>query len=134
MGGSTCRRDDESVEIARLSIASTTGDVTSVRARKDGNLIRLQIVDEYETEYSFEPTTSDRPLSLGELIDLIDSATHEDAVSTGLVKDIAMLWLNGVVDNADIRDGIKMTSAFYPQLQAYYERRLDSWIAEKRDT
>lgn len=105
-----------------------------MRARKDGNLIRLQIVDEYETEYSFEPTTSDRPLSLGELIDLIDSATHEDAVSTGLVKDIAMLWLNGVVDNADIRDGIKMTSAFYPQLQAYYERRLDSWIAEKRDT
>src|SRR5262249_4767409 len=40
---------DEEVEIARVSLQSTTGDVISIRARRDRGAIRYRVVDEYGT-------------------------------------------------------------------------------------
>jgi hypothetical protein len=57
------------VEIARITIASTTQDVTSVYARRGRNRIRYRVVDEYngETLAGKNTRTSTWPLTLGEL-------------------------------------------------------------------
>jgi hypothetical protein len=65
------RLKPKEVEIARISIRSTTFDVTVVYARLVGKRIHYRVVDEYEGETLEEPTTrtSVRPLSMGQLID-----------------------------------------------------------------
>jgi hypothetical protein len=59
------------VEIARIEIASSTGDVTSVYARREGIDIHYRVVDEYEGDTLTGDTerTSAEPLTLGELTD-----------------------------------------------------------------
>jgi hypothetical protein len=59
------------VEIARIEIASSTGDVTSVYARREGSDIHYRVVDEYEGDTLTGDTerTSAEPLTLGELTD-----------------------------------------------------------------
>jgi hypothetical protein len=70
MGGEYLPDQDEGeIEIARIEINSTTGDVTSVYARQDGPIIRYRVVDEYDGGTLSGPTecTSTEPLTLGEL-------------------------------------------------------------------
>lgn len=72
MGGEylPSRRAGE-VEIARITIASTTQDVTCVYARKVGQRIHYQVVDEYngDTLDGLGHRTSLRPLTLSQLTD-----------------------------------------------------------------
>ena len=65
------------VEIARITLESTTADVTSVRARPTRRGIAYRVVDEYNTKYSFRPRTSRRPLSLAQLINLIEGLSSD---------------------------------------------------------
>ena len=59
---------ENEVAIARLTIASTTQDVTSVYARRGKNRIRYRVVDEYDgdTLSGRNTRSSIRPLTLGE--------------------------------------------------------------------
>ena len=63
-------RSNQEVEIARITIASTTQDVTCVYARQVGNRIHYRVVDEYEGMTLDEPVTrtSTQPLKLKELV------------------------------------------------------------------
>ena len=63
--------DGSEVEIARIHIQSTTGDVTCVYARLVGKRIAYRVVDEYEGDTLSDPTrrTSVRALTMGQLID-----------------------------------------------------------------
>lgn len=69
------RRETE-VEIARINIDSTTGDVTSVYAKAGKDRILYRVVDEYDGDTLTEKRTrsSKRPLSLGELIEFFLAA------------------------------------------------------------
>ena len=64
------------VEIARISIQSTTYDVTVLYARQVGQRIHYRVVDEYDGETLEEPTTrtSTKPLTMGEMIHFFTSA------------------------------------------------------------
>ena len=66
------------VEIARLSMQSTTGDQISMRARQADGVIRYRVVGEYEDEegmrYVLPFETREQPLSLSELMEFIDGA------------------------------------------------------------
>ena len=65
------------VEIARLRYTRTVHqEVTAVRARPDGDGIAYRVVDEYLTEYNCDPDWSAAPLTLGELIDLVDGVPY----------------------------------------------------------
>ncbi len=64
------------VEIARISLASMTGDQISIRAIHAGNKIRYAVDDEYESKYELAFEDSRQPLTLGELIKLIDDSRH----------------------------------------------------------
>ena len=64
------------VEIARIEIASTTFDVTSVYVRRSGRRLRYRVVDEYGGDTLSRRTTrtSLKPLTLGELTDFFLAA------------------------------------------------------------
>ncbi len=61
----------EEIEIARIRIDSTTGDVTSVYARLVGKRIAYRVVDEYQgdTLSDRKQRTSSRPLTMGQMIE-----------------------------------------------------------------
>lgn len=74
--------DDSEVAIARVELDSVTGDSYEVRARRasDGR-IHYRVVDEYwddGSRFDVEPEASDEPLTLGQLIELIDTARRAD--------------------------------------------------------
>ena len=63
--------EDGEVEIARISIESTTRDVTCVYARPDAGAIRYRVVDEYggATLQGTTQARTDKPMTLGEFAD-----------------------------------------------------------------
>jgi hypothetical protein len=72
MGGEYLPTVNEAeVEIARIRINSTTGDVTSVYARLVGQRIAYRVVDEYQGDTLSGRThrTSIRPLTMGQMIE-----------------------------------------------------------------
>jgi hypothetical protein len=71
MGGEYLPRvKSDEVEIARLSIQSTTGDVVCLYARPVGIRIAYRMADEYQGSTLESPSTrtSMRPLTMGEMI------------------------------------------------------------------
>lgn len=123
-------RGDE-IEIARIVLASVTGDVISIRARRGGNRIRLSIVDEHESKYLLKPRSSAHPLSMGELVDLINtSAREEDAFSNGLAIGHVVWHIEGaLVDDPDqMRSFVTVESAFYPCLKQFYASVIDEYL------
>jgi hypothetical protein len=118
------------VEIARIELESTTADVISVRARKDCERIKYSIVDEYETEFNVSPSHSDKPLTLAELIGLIDGAEEEG--SLGIYYTQTNYSGRSIEELDEIRHFTRVESAFYPQLNLHYEKLLDRWYQEEK--
>jgi TPR repeat protein len=97
------------VEIARFELESVTADVISLRARRAEGKIHYRLVDEYDTQYEIEPTSSDEPLTFGELVELINNIQREGD-----------LWFQSLRD-ANREGFIHVSSEYYPQLASYYE-------------
>lgn len=110
------------VEIARVTLASTTMDVTSIRAQKSDRSYNYRIVDEYENEFDFEPRSSEAPLSMKELIGIIDGCE--------LVTGPRDMNLEGGSTPEEIYNFATVTSVFYPDLEAYYTETNDDWLEE----
>lgn len=117
-------KQDE-VEVARITIASTTQDVTSVFARRGKHRIYYRVVDEYggETLSGRSNRTSTRPLTLGEL----------EAFFKGAWSIFEVLAMN--FDRAECnlekmqRFVVGIDSQFYPQIGLLYRRRIQAWVA-----
>lgn len=146
-------RVEGEIEIARIDTQSVTGDVYQVLARleSDGR-IRYRVVDEYWDEgsrYAVTPEVSDEPLTLGELIDLIDTAEQvtKDWLSgydVGLfdkdrqfnydsVCDDEIFTPDEIIDYAEECAGYAaVSSPFYPMLASYYRDRAEAWLLEVR--
>jgi len=115
------------VEIARITIASVTRDVTSMYARRGKNRIYYRVVDDYggQTLSGTATRSSIRPLTLSELERFFNGA-----------------WpLFGVLDMNFGRDGynrasmlrfVEAESQFYPQFSELHERRITTWAAEQQ--
>jgi hypothetical protein len=114
------RRETE-VEIARINIASTTGDVTSVYAKAGKDRILYRVVDEYDGDTLTEKRTrsSKRPLSLGELIEYFLAAWP--------LQDV--LEMNEL-DREGAQAFTRPSSEFYPQFAAAIRARIDGWYGE----
>jgi len=120
---------DDETEIARISLASTTADQISVRAQRLADGIAYRVVDEYGdmVDYVCRPARSELPLMLGELVALIDGAAPDGGAA------LAFLYLNAAADPASaptLRNFVRVSSEFYPQLAGYYDRRIEAWFAE----
>ena len=90
---------------------------------------RYRIVDQYATRFGFKPKTVKTPLSVGELIALIDGATgHLGGDAKGLTsayQNYNAPW----GDPEGLVDLVIVTSDFYPELQAYYGEEAREWLA-----
>jgi hypothetical protein len=120
-------RKDE-VEIARISLASVTGDQISVRARRVRDRIRYRVVDEYmETStYVCHSASADAPLSLRDLIGLMESATDGGSI---IFPILAMNIRDSISD--DLSTFITVGSDFYADLGPYYRALTDAWLEER---
>jgi len=130
------------VEIVRIELDSTTSDVISLRARPIGRKrprIAYTLVDEYETENGIRPARTARPLTLDQLITLLDGVdidvTEPEWLRHGWV--LSLSESNRTLDNGDpepYRDFTRVSSEFYPELSKHYERLFDRWTEAYRRT
>jgi hypothetical protein len=116
------------IEIARISLQSVTADQISVRARRIGRRIGYSVVDEYpETStYVCHPATSVSPLSLGELLALMERASEGGSI---IFPILAMNTRDSTL--AELATFITVTSDFYPDLGTYYRALTDAWLEEQ---
>ncbi len=90
MGGEYLpRRKPGEVEIARISIQSTTYDVTVLYARPQGRRIAYRVVDEYNGDTLDEPNTRTtmRPMTMGQMVRFFLGAWDLMAVLQGNFED-----------------------------------------------
>lgn len=103
------------VEIARVTLKSTTMDVTSIRARQLKGKVAYRIVDEYmepdDERFKLSPKTSKSTLPMQKLIDLIEA---NDLVS-------------GPREHNQMWDFATVFSAFYPDLARWYDEGNEEW-------
>ena len=123
---------DEEVIIARITIASTTQDVTCVYARRGKGRIRYRVVDEYggETLTGRNTRTSVRPLTLGELATFFDG-------SWSIFEVLDVNFADSGHDEQEMQGFVvSIDSRFYPDLEALYRARIEAFaasLAEERE-
>jgi hypothetical protein len=127
--------EGDEVEIARVTLASVMGDVISIRARHHDARIHYRIVDEYEGETVYYcKAASERPLTMRELIELMDNARGEGMYpdyGTGLTT----VWRDFHADNGSSPEEmvrfVRVSSEFYPDLHRYYEAEAAAWLESR---
>jgi hypothetical protein len=120
------------VEIARVALRSTTGDVTSIRARKVDGRIRYRVVDEYDCVYRISPASSLKPLTLQQLIQLSDTASDETNFVVGLVAPHRDPDAVGP-DLEIMAEFVRVSSPFYSELEGWYAAEFAEWLERKRE-
>ncbi len=121
MGGEYLARiKQDEVEIARISIKSTTYDVPVVYARRVWARIHYRVVDEYEGKTLNEPTkrTSVRPLTMDQLVDFFLNAWDL----------YACLDFNFEDDFDGMLDFFNGESEFYPYFDAILREGVRNWF------
>ena len=125
----------EHIEIARVSMASTTSDQVSIRALREVDHIRYSIVGEYEDEegmsYDLPFETSNSPLSMQELLAFMDGATYQnDLYPSGILSSSwFMMHEFGHDDVAGVNEFLSLSSPFYPSINACYLQLAADWLA-----
>jgi hypothetical protein len=76
---------DDGVVLASISVESVLGDTTWVTALPHESGIRLRVHDDNDADHPAQPEAAPGPLSLGELIELIDNVSLGDEIAPGLV-------------------------------------------------
>jgi hypothetical protein len=121
-------QEADEVEIARITIASTTQDVTSIYARRGRSRIRYRAVDEYGGQTLSTRTTrsSTRPLMLGEVEAFFNGAwSIFEVLEENFGRDYDVDEMLQFVVGVD--------SEFYPQIGTLYRRRIEAWAALRRE-
>ncbi len=130
--------EEGEIEIARVTLDSVTGDVISIRARRTPEKILYQMVDEYwdmppVIGYQIEPTESDLPLTMGQLVDMIDGVrlTGETCHMQGLTT--IMREFNVDCHYTETWDFVHFTSEYYPELGSWYDDEAQEWHDRKAE-
>jgi len=115
------------VEIARVTMKSTTMDVISVRARYTKHRINYRIVDEYgdfwgTDHYVMRPATSTKPLTLKQVIKVINLNELVD-------EPREINYDGGCACRPDeIFDFSTVSSVFYHELASWFDDANDEWL------
>ena len=120
------------IEIARITLKSTTSDVISLRARPIPEGIAYRIIDEYGAKFTLPIPSSPEPLTLAELIRQFDEGSLDDSGfnnSDGLT--LGYNWLNVDEDNHEsLRNFTSISSRIYRKLHAHFENVYDDWLEQ----
>lgn len=119
--------DGEEVEIAQITIASTTQDVTCLRARPQGRMIALRIVDEYGGDTLSGPAerTIKKPLSLGDLTNFFLGAWN-------LCTVLQMNFEDDGYPVEEVFDFFGGSSDFYPDFDRLLRRRVQIFVRKRK--
>jgi hypothetical protein len=133
------------VTVARISLATPHRDLISLRARRgaDGRIRYRMIHDDVHGPANRRIRTSrasgDKPLSMGELVELLDTAYYDGACADPhdqecfgrVIWGTLRLHFEHGVDHADAYLFFTtVTSEHYPQLEAYYRERMSEWCID----
>lgn len=116
------------VEIARITIASTTQDVTSVYARPVGQRIGYRVVDEYGGDTLADPKTrtSVKPLTLKQLVAFFLG-------SWDLLGVLDMNFSDSGYDPESVKAFvIDADSSFYADFGSVIDARINTWLDQVR--
>jgi hypothetical protein len=120
---------DQAVPIASIELETLPAQLIQVLASRDENgSVRYRIEDEFETEWKLARDHSEEPLTLSELIDLIDTAEAEGVI--GLTDGLRDLNLEDA-DPEDVFRFVWVTSRVYPTIEDYYRRRGWAWLENR---
>ena len=129
-------------EIARIAISSSSRDAIILRARRDDRgRIRYRMLHEdafgrTRHRIRVRPASSVEPLTLGELIAMLESACYsgpcpdegDDERYGGVIWGTLQLSLEHGIDHADdYLFFLKITSKHYLRLERYYLDRVSEW-------
>ena len=129
MGGEYLpKRETQEVEIARITIASTTKDVTCIYAKRGKSRINYRVVDEYEGMTLDECTrTSVKPLTLKELVGFflkgwdLFCCLEANFGEHGYDRD----EVQGFILDA--------SSSFYAEFGHLLRQKVNAWIDQRQD-
>lgn len=143
------------LDIARLVLDTHPAIVYSVRARvtpPSGAAVvddgaspdtapasrTLRVVDEHGTTFTHAATTVAGTLSMGELIRFIDtvraSSLPEHPAHLPFPEALVLEGVAQKVPAGRLHEFVQVTSAVYPQLQAFYRKRLTWWVRQHFET
>lgn len=113
----------DEVEVARISIQSTTFDVTSIYARAEAGVIHYRVVDEYggDTLQGPSEATTREPMTLGEFADFFLTAWPL----------IEVLEMNFEDDLDGALEFFSADSNFYPDLERLLTQRVRAHFPER---
>ena len=120
-------RKSEEVEIARITIASTTRDVTSVYARQGVKRIHYRVVDEYggDTLSGTGQRATLKPMTLGQLTNFFLSTWN-------LLDVLGFNFEDGEYSSEEIKAFvIDASSSFYAEFGQLIDARIDKWIKSR---
>jgi len=121
-------RTPHEVEIARITIASTTQDVTSVYAKRGKDRIYYRVVDEYGGSTLEGPShrTSKHPLTLKQLTDFLLN-------SWDLITCLDFNFEDSGYPRREVKRFIvDASSSFYAEFGALVHQRVDAWLDTKQ--
>ena len=129
MGGEYLpNRQSQEVEIARITIASTTRDVTCVYARLGAGRIHYRVVDEYggDTLSGKSTCTSTKPLSLGQLTNFFLGAWD-------LLNVLGFNFEHPSYSEDEIKAFVlDASSSYYAEFGQLIDARIDRWIRSRK--
>ena len=118
------------VMVARITIASTTQDVTCVYAHRTKHRIHYRVVDEYggDTLSGRSKRTSTRPLTLRQLESFFSGAWP--------IYDVLEMNFDDSGYDLDEMQAfvVGIDSQFYPQFGTLIRRRIAAWAASRQAT
>jgi len=123
------------VEIARIMIESILEDIISIRARWRSGRYRYRVVDEHGVWVELCRKSSMKPLTLGQLIDLIQGSNQvgDPYAGNGLLEGLwNCSWSEG--GSSELEDAVNFAhvkSDYYSELSAWYQERGRQWRIER---
>lgn len=123
----------DEIELCRVVLKSTTMDVTSLRIRKQKRRYTYRVVDEYSNKFKISPKTSTRPITMREVIQIIDQCfifdeNDDELEFQGLVEPQIIHLKDYGYSKEETLDFVTVESQFYPELHDYYEYQKSLWF------
>jgi hypothetical protein len=116
------------VEIARITVASVSEDVYSIRARTGQRRIRYRVVDEYESAWRCTPASSRQPLTMLGLIGLIHGLECGQEGPRGFIANQLWWQARDGASREEMLGWLRVGSDFYPQLEDYFRDEIQAWV------
>ena len=118
------------VEIARISLQSTTSDVVTLRARPTAEGISYRVEAEYKGRFTLPIEFSAAPLTLAEIVRQFERGRLRELDYAG---GLALGYNNMNAEGSraqSLRYFTRISSAIYRQLETHFENVFEDWVKE----